>query len=62
MPLWNIKRFIEKTNSFPICIEDGLKCEHSILIDKKQKSSKVIVGNLDTDLYVTYSIKNQVHC
>ncbi|MFI3212255.1 MAG: hypothetical protein R3Y24_02840 [Eubacteriales bacterium] len=60
MPLWNIKMFTEKTNSFPICIEDGLKYEHSVLIDKKQKGSKVIVGNLDADLYATYSIKNQI--
>lgn len=60
MPLWNVKACIEKTNSFPICVEEGLKYEHTILFDKKQKGSKVIIGNLDTDLYALYGRKNQI--
>ncbi len=60
IPLWNIKVILEKTNSFPVCIEEGLKYEHAILLDKKQNGSKVIVGNLDTNLYATYISKNQI--
>ncbi len=60
MPLWNIEIFSEKTNSFPICVDEGLKYKHSILLDKKQHCSKIIVGDLKSDLYSIYSKDNQI--
>lgn len=51
LPLWNIQTRIKKTSSFPISVEDGLKYEHSVLLDEKVKNNSIIVGNLDTNLY-----------
>ena len=60
LPLWNIKVLQEKTSSFPICVEDGIKYQHSILLDDKKKGSKVIVGNLETDLYAMFGRGNEI--
>lgn len=60
LPLWNIKVLQEKTSSFPICVEDGIKYQHSILLDDKKKGSKVIVGNLEADLYAMFGRGNEI--
>ncbi len=51
LPLWNIKELTQKTSSFPISVDEGLKYEHSVLLEEKDNSSSIIVGNLDTNLY-----------
>lgn len=51
LPLWNIKELTQKTSSFPISVDEGLKYEHSVLLEEKDDSSSIIVGNLDTNLY-----------
>lgn len=51
IPLWNIKSLTEMTSSFPISINDGIKYEHSIFLEEKKKDTKIIVGNLDVEIY-----------
>lgn len=51
LPLWNMKTLTQKTSSFPISVDEGLKYEHSVLLDEKGKNNRVIVGNLDANLY-----------